>query len=108
MLAHTSAVRGAERKWLARGQIDANDPDVWSGRALQEVRWSGGKRSCINVSGLWLEYFAPGHHGYQRACVLISGQASTGPSGSPVFACAGKTDPPSLLILSQTSAGNGW
>src|SRR3982074_3330534 len=22
--------------------------------------------------------FAPGHHGYQRACVLISGQASTG------------------------------
>src|SRR5215469_4763434 len=29
-----------------------------------------------------------------------------GPSGSPVFASAGKTDPPSLLILSQTSAGN--
>jgi hypothetical protein len=49
---------------------------------------------------------APGHHGYQRACVLISGQASTGPLGSPVFACAGKTDPPSRLILSQTSAGN--
>src|ERR1700674_2113168 len=50
---------------------------------------------------------APGHHGYQRACVLISGQASSGPFGSPVFACAGKTGPPSLLILSQTSAGNG-
>jgi hypothetical protein len=50
---------------------------------------------------------APGHHGYQRACVLISGQASSGPFGSPVFACAGKTVPPSLLILSQTSAGNG-
>src|ERR1700681_1895513 len=30
-----------------------------------------------------------------------------GPFGSPVFACAGKTDPPSLLILSQTSAGEG-
>jgi hypothetical protein len=28
------------------------DPHVWSGRALQEVRRSGGKRSCINVSGL--------------------------------------------------------
>ena len=28
-----------------------------------------------------------------------------GPFGSPVFACAGKTDPPSRLILSQTSAG---
>jgi hypothetical protein len=48
---------------------------------------------------------APGHHGYQRACNLVSGQASTGPFGSPVFACAGKTEPPSLLILSQTSAG---
>jgi predicted metal-binding protein len=48
---------------------------------------------------------APGHHGYQRACVLISGQASIGPFGSPGFAGAGKTDPPSRLILSQTSAG---
>src|ERR1700687_5496299 len=49
--------------------------------------------------------FAPGHHGYQRACVLISGQASSGPFGSPVFACAGKTDPPSLLI---PLADLGW
>ncbi len=48
---------------------------------------------------------APGHHGYQRACVLISGQASNGPNGSPGFACAGKTGPPSRFILSQTSAG---
>src|SRR5215510_4629025 len=31
----------------------------------------------------------------------------TGPFGSPVFAHAGKTDPPFRLILSQTSAGNG-
>ena len=48
---------------------------------------------------------APGHHGYQRAGNLISGSASTGPFGSPVFAGTGKTEPPSLLILSQTSAG---
>ena len=34
---------------------------------------------------------APGHHGYQRACVLIRGQASNGPCGPPVFASAGKT-----------------
>jgi len=40
-------------------------------------------------------FCAPGHHGYQRACELVSGQASMGPFGSPVFACAGKTDPPS-------------
>src|SRR6266498_982350 len=49
---------------------------------------------------------APGHHGYQRACDLITGQTSNGPFGSPVFVRAGKTDPPSRLILSQTSAGN--
>jgi hypothetical protein len=48
---------------------------------------------------------APSHHGYQRACGLIKRPASIGPFGSPVFACAGKTDPPSRLILSQTSAG---
>ena len=35
---------------------------------------------------------APGHHGYQRAIDLISGQASNwGPKGSPVFDRAGKT-----------------
>src|ERR1035437_6925747 len=50
---------------------------------------------------------APGHHGYQRACDLISGKASSGPFGSSVFACAGKTEPPSRFILSQTSAGRG-
>src|SRR6266702_1766639 len=64
----------------------------------------GGLASMYPVSS-W-SCFAPGHHGYQRACVLISGQASIGPFGSPVFACAGKTEPPSLFILSQTSAGN--
>src|SRR5450759_3150842 len=39
---------------------------------------------------------------------LINGQASTGPCGSPVFASAGKTEPPSRLILSQTSAGKSY
>jgi hypothetical protein len=39
-----------------------------------------------------------------RAFSLTDGL--NGPFGSPVFACAGKTDSPSLLILSQTSAGN--
>src|SRR5215475_11037680 len=43
----------------------------------------------------WSVCCAPGHHGYQRAFELISGRASNGPFGSPVFACAGKTDPPS-------------
>jgi len=48
---------------------------------------------------------APGHHGYQRACVLIRGQASIGPFGSPVFARARKTDPP---ISSHPLADLGW
>ena len=48
---------------------------------------------------------APGHHGYQRAFELISGQASNGPFGSPVFACAGRPILHRCLILSQTSAG---
>jgi hypothetical protein len=67
-----------------------------SGRALQEgfVNLSDAVlhqciRPLIGACG------APGHHGYQRACDLITGQASNGPFGSPVFACAGKTDPPS-------------
>ena len=85
------------------------DPDPMYGPAVR----------CKRVSSIWRcavlhqcirpligACCAPGHHGYQRACDLISGQASTGPFGSPVFARAGKTDPPSRLILSQTSAGN--
>jgi hypothetical protein len=87
---------------------DAFDPNVWSGRALQEgfVDWHGCSVLHQCIRPLIGACCAPGHHGYQRACGLVSGQASIGPFGSPVFACAGKTDPPSRLILSQTSAGN--
>src|SRR6266566_9640145 len=82
------------------------DPNVWSGRALQVVSPSWRLAVLHQCIRPLIGAFAPGHHGYQRACVLISGQASIGPFGSPVFACAGKTEPPSRLILSQTSAGN--
>jgi hypothetical protein len=59
---------------LAAAASDAIDPNVWSGRALQEVSSIWQMRSCINVSGLSLERVgAPDHHGYQRACELISG-----------------------------------
>jgi hypothetical protein len=52
----------------------AFDPNVWSGRAVQEVSSTWLMRSCINVSGLCVERVgAPGHHGYQRACDLITG-----------------------------------
>jgi hypothetical protein len=83
------------------------DPLVWSGRALQEnfVDLAACGLASMYPASDWSAVCAPGHHGYQRACVLISGQASNGPNGSPGFACAGKTGPPSRFILSQTSAG---
>src|SRR5262245_25478555 len=65
---------------LASRAPSIHDPNVWSGRALQEFSSTWLMRSCINVSGLCLERVcAPGHHGYQRACDLLSGQASNGP-----------------------------
>src|ERR1700676_3169056 len=86
--------------------MSVRDPNVWSGRALQEVFVD------LVVSGLASMYpvsswscFAPDHHGYHRACVLISRQASIGPFGSPGVACPGKTDPPSVLI---PPADLGW
>jgi len=70
------SVHGVNRNWSAGGQNDAIDPDVWTGRALQ-VDFAE-----LAVSGLASMYpafdwsiFAPGHHGYQRACDLISGKA---------------------------------
>jgi hypothetical protein len=70
---------GEERKWAADRQNDAIDPNVWSGRALQEdfVELAAAVlHQCIRP--LIGACCAPGHHGYQRACVLISGQASIG------------------------------
>ena len=89
----------------ARSAPRSDPTDVWSGRALQE------NFADLAVSGLASMYptfdwsVAPGHHGYQRACDLISGKASRRPNGSPVLARAGKTEPPSRLVLSQTWAG---
>ena len=55
---------------------------VWSGRASQEVFVElavSGLHQCIRplVGARW----APGHHGNQRACDLITGQASVGHLG---------------------------
>ena len=38
--------------------------------------------------------------------ISLADRPQVGPLGSPVFACAGKTEPPSHLVLSQTSADN--
>jgi hypothetical protein len=45
------------------------------------------------------------HHGYQRACVLITGQASTDRLGHQVSHAPGRPNLHLLLILSQTLAG---
>src|SRR5437660_1302868 len=96
-----SPLLGAERTQRRHLISAAIDPNVWSGRAWQE------EFDELVVSGLASMYqtsdwsLAPGHYGYQRACELISGKASIGPNGSPVFACAGKTEPPSRLILDR-------
>jgi hypothetical protein len=76
------------------------DPDVWSGRALQvdfaELAVSG-LASMYPVSD-W-SCFAPDHHGYQRACDLINGQASTGHLGHQ---CAHALGRPNLHLVSSS------
>jgi hypothetical protein len=91
---------GVDRKSLAEGQTDAIDPDVWSGRALQEdfVELAAAVlhqciRPLIGACG------APGHHGYQRACVLVNGQASTGHLGHQYSHALGK---PNLHLVSSS------
>src|ERR1035441_8551808 len=95
------------QRWiLARDGLSANDPMYGPAVRCKWIlpSWRGAVlHQCIRP--LIGACCAPGHHGYQRACDLISGKASSGPFGSSVFACAGKTEPPSRFILSQTSAG---
>ena len=78
----------------------AFDPNVWSGRALQEdfVELAVAVlHQCIRpLIGVCR---APGHHGYQRACDLINGQASTGHLGHQ---CAHALGRPNLHLVSSS------
>ena len=59
------------------GLMSQFDPNVWSGRASQEdfVELAAAVlHQCIRP--LIGARCAPGHHGHQRACDLVSGQAS--------------------------------
>ena len=81
-MSELSPLWGVMRKSHFKATRAGFDPDVWSGRALQEVFVElafSGLASMYPVSA-W-SCFAPDHHGYQRACDLISGQASTGHLG---------------------------
>ena len=98
----TSCTRQARDHRLPNPDFDAHSgcPNLitslrwWrlTGRALQEdfVEWAD-VGSCISIRPL---IGARSHLGFQRTCDLISGQGSRASFGSPVFACAGKTDPP--------------
>ena len=63
--------------------------------------WQAALHQCIRplIGACW----APGHHGNQRACDLISGQTSAGHLGHQCSQAPGR--PILHLILSQTSAG---
>jgi hypothetical protein len=43
---------GSSGKHVLTASLTGFDPDVWSGRALQEASSTWLMRSCINVSGL--------------------------------------------------------
>ena len=76
------------------------DPNVWSGRALQEAFVDPGKitvlHQCIRPL---LGACAPGHHGYQRACDVITGQASPSRLGHQCSHAPGR--PISILVSSS-------
>src|ERR1700751_1848079 len=65
-----------------------------------------GEGSFINVFGLLLELLCSWPSWILARVRSHYRTGLNGPFGSPVFAGAGKTEPPSRLILSQTSAGN--
>src|SRR3974390_1504583 len=74
-------------------------------RVARRISESGERESCINVSGLLVEHFAPDDHGYPRASRLTSGKTSLGRHGTQSRGCAGQTVRPSLHSISQTSVG---
>ena len=100
--------RGINGLRYARMWLEAEfDPHVWSGRALQEdfVELAGAVlHQCIRsqIGVVLLQTIMD----ISARAFSLADRPRSGHWGSPVFACAGKTDPPSRLILSQTSAGN--
>ena len=72
------------RSWRKNGQhlltvsLSDSDPDVWSGRAVQEVSSTLADAVLHYCIRPLIGASAPGHHGYQRAYDLILGQASNG------------------------------
>ena len=80
--------------------------DPMYGPAVRRKRFSSSWRQAVLhqcIRPLIGAHCAPGHHGNQRACDLISGQTSAGHLGHQCSQAPGR--PILHLILSQTSAG---
>jgi len=65
-------------------------PNVWSGRASQGDMSIWRVRSCINVSGLWLERVLRAIMDISARTISLADRPQW-PTGSPAFARAGKT-----------------
>jgi hypothetical protein len=96
----------AKRTSRAACDFSQIDPNVWPGRASQEVFVE------LAVNGLASMYPASNWSSSCSGPSWISARVRShyrtglnGPLGSPVLAGAGKTDPPFILILSQTFGG---
>ena len=99
-MSELSLLSEVERKLGFEAIGAAFDPDVWSGRALQEdfVELAVSGLASMYPASDWSSG-APGHHGYQRACVLVNGQASTGHLGHQYSHALGK---PNLHLVSSS------
>jgi hypothetical protein len=98
------------QKVLAKAAPSTHDPNVWSGRALQENFHRVGGRAVLHqcIRPLIGAFCAPGHHGYQRACDLVTGQASMGHLGHQCSHAPGRPILHLVFILAQTSAGKAF
>src|SRR5215472_3102951 len=81
-------------------------PNVWSDRALQENFHRVGGCAVLHqcIRPLIGASCAPGHHGYQRACDLITGKASRGHLGHQCSHAPGR---PILHLVSNPLADLG-
>jgi hypothetical protein len=91
---------GPYRTFVRRAATSDFDPDVWSGRASQEVfvELAVGGLASMYPAFAWSSW-APGRHGNQRACDLISGQTSAGHSGHQCSQAPGR---PILHLISSS------
>ena len=87
------------RRQVSERRLSATskDPPVWDGRQPSRRAPPSWDLLLERVLRAIMDISAP--------AISLADRPHAGPFGSPVFACAGKTEPPSRLIFSQTLAG---